>query len=137
MISIGKMLKGTWLMVATAALLAGCINKNDVASADAAMSDQEKSAIEALSWVEDADPVADAKKAIARKDLKFLNTGTRGLSVPGVDEDKVKSLVDACGVVLLKGNGDVVFGDTHLEYLNKAMAYAEKYNQVIAEYCNS
>ena len=99
------------------------------------MSQDEQAAVEALVWVETADPVADAADAIAQGRNNLLTTGARGAGPAGIDPARATQLLEKCGAEPVPGGTDVVRGDTHLRYLQLARDYAEAYNRVIAEHC--
>jgi len=57
---------------------------------------------------ENRDPEADAQAAIEKGDLRLLGFALRVTSVPGVVAADRQAALDACGVRLLEGFGDVL-----------------------------
>jgi hypothetical protein len=105
-------------------------------SAEAAsLSAAEREAVAALEWLDSADPVADAQRAIAQRRPVLYTLGGRGAALPGVTESERARLATRCPTQILPGATDVVRGDTHLGYLQRAEQYAERYNRVIAAHC--
>ena len=81
------------------------------------------------------DPVADAQAAIEKGDLRLLGFATRVTSVPGINKAIRKSAIEACGVRLIKGFGDVIRSEAELSAMQLASRYAKRYNAVIVETC--
>lgn len=100
-----------------------------------AMKPAEREAVAALRWLDTADPVADAQRAIAEQRPALLTLGGRGAPTPGISAEERARLETRCPAQLLPGATDVVRGDAHLEYLRRARHYAEQYNRVIAAHC--
>lgn len=90
--------------------------------------------VEQLRWVEMADPIADAKAAIGRKDFALL--GVRGYTwlLPGVEESKKFEYSEKYGKRLIEGTDDVVLGTEHQRLIQLATKYAEKYNRYVLSY---
>jgi hypothetical protein len=89
-----------------------------------------------LKWVDTADPVADAKRAVAEKRPVLFILGGRGALAPGISPELTSTLSVKCPVQMLPGATDTVHGDTHLNYLQRARAYAEKYNRELLAFCS-
>jgi len=99
------------------------------------MTTTERNAVALLKWVDTADPVADAKRAVAEKRPVLLILGGRGAPAPGVSPELRSSLSAKCPVQVLPGATDTVHGNTHLNYLQRARDYAEKYNRELLPFC--
>src|SRR5207249_5771320 len=50
--------------------------------------EREQDVVKQLQWVEKADPVADAKKAVDRSEFTFLGVDGFTWTIPGIDESK-------------------------------------------------
>jgi hypothetical protein len=90
--------------------------------------------VEQLRWVEMADPIADAKAAIGRKDFSLL--GVRGYTwrIPGIEESKKFEYSEKYGKRLIEGTDDVVLGPEHQRLIQLATKYAESYNLYLLTY---
>ena len=84
---------------------------------------------------ENRNPEEDARAAIDAGDLRLLGFATRVTSVPGVAATDRQAAMDACGVRLLEGFGDVIRSKEELLARRQASKYAVKYNRVILEQC--
>ncbi len=91
--------------------------------------------MEALAWVEDARPEADAKAALARGDTRLFGIASRVTVLPGVPSDQYATYTARCGVKLLRGSGDQVYGARQLERMEKMTAYAKRYNRIVMDAC--
>ena len=87
--------------------------------------------VQQLRWVERADPIADAKAAIERRDFVLL--GVRGYTwlIPGVEEPQKFEYRDKYGMKLIEGTDDVVLWPEHQRLIRLATKYAEIYNLYI------
>jgi hypothetical protein len=113
--------------------LNGC---QDVAGGNSESSSSiEIAAFQSLDWVVDADPIADARLAIAGSDLRLLSMARRGAPLPGVPIESAADARDMCGVRYLPGTTDRVLNKQHLELLRSARDYAERYNSVVVQTC--
>jgi hypothetical protein len=101
----------------------------------ASMKPAEREAVSALKWLDAADPIADARRAIAEKRPVLLTLGGRGAPTPGISADERARLETKCPTRVLPGATDVVRGDTHFDYLKRARQYAEQYNREVAAHC--
>lgn len=116
--------------------LAGCLSAashNDQPVRDSA----EARAVAGLSWLDavDADPQAAVSKAQARGTLELLSTGGRGMPLPGIEPGEREALLARCSVRIMDGVGDVVHGEQHLRYLQRAHDYAERFNLAMKARC--
>ncbi len=88
-----------------------------------------------LKWLDDADPQADAARAIAQGDLRLLGLALRAVSIPSVGNDEIQAYEQACGVKLIDGVSDVVRSQEHLRLMQAARSYALRYNAIIKTQC--
>ena len=83
----------------------------------------------------DRSPEEDARTAIDKGDLRLLGFATRVTSVPGVPKADKKTAKEVCGVRLIRGFGDVIRSEAELVAMQKASAYAKRYNAVMLVEC--
>jgi len=88
-----------------------------------------------IAWYENTDPKAKASKAVESGDLRFLAIATRGLNIPGLDQNKMELYRKKCGISFIKGIGDVIKDKNDLRKHKLAREFAENYNQVIKQHC--
>ncbi len=84
---------------------------------------------------EGRDPEADARAALDKGDIRLLGFALRVTSVPGVAAADRQAAMEACGVRLLKGFGDVVRRDEDMSARRQAHEYAGRYNAVVVKSC--
>lgn len=99
------------------------------------VSAEDASAMKRGAQYEQRDPEADARAAIEQGDLRLLGFATRATTLPGVAAADREAALDACGVRLLAGFGDVIRSDEELAAMRKASAYAKCYNAVMLGVC--
>ncbi len=99
------------------------------------LSPQEREAVTALSWLQEADAVRDAQQAIASGDKRLLAMASRAPSIPGVPEESRERVETLCGLRYVEGSTDAVLGDVHLKLLQAAREYAKEYNQLMLDAC--
>lgn len=117
----------------TSLLLSSChADKPDRVSEQ---TDRQQQVLDGLAWLKTANPEQDARVAIERGDLRLLRTAGRSASIPGLPSDQASELRRKCGIAVVPGTGDVVYGDEHLALLRKARRYAERYNQIMIDAC--
>lgn len=129
--------------LALLALLFGCVNAQDRESitvsdgspVPTALSARELAALKPLAWLEKADPVADARRAIAANNRTLLLAGSRGAAPPGIPPEQRALALRHCPARMLPGVTDTVVGPTHLRYLQKAHDYAQRYNRTMLAVC--
>jgi hypothetical protein len=90
--------------------------------------------VKQLQWVENADPVADAKKAVDRSEFTFLGVYGFTWTIPGIDESKKFELRKKYGLKIIEGTSDAVQGDEHTRLQGLATEYAKKYNLYLLEH---
>lgn len=115
-------------------LLAGCNVTTDEKKADMG-TENLPDYMQALMWVNTANPKVDASKALNQKDYRLYIVASRGERLVGITPNLAADLKERCGTRYIQGSTDVVKDDQHLAMLKKAYAYAEQYNQIIAEQC--
>lgn len=105
------------------------------AAASAASDSRLKEDIEQLRWIEHADPVEDANKAITKDDCRLRTMPGYDTVYPGVDlnvSDKYSTLY---GESQIKGTRHSLsfggIGNIHTKLQSLALAYAKKYNPII------
>ncbi|HUX89794.1 MAG TPA: hypothetical protein VMV48_03795 [Gallionellaceae bacterium] len=89
-----------------------------------------------LRWVQQANPIVDAKAAVARNDFVLLGVLGYTWSIPGIQEEKKFVFREKYGVKLLEGTSDVILGTEHGRLIKLATEYAEKYNQYVLSHAN-
>ena len=126
-------LQASIITLLAAFFLTSCINKQTTGSTE--MDSQEEIAITSLAWLDSADAERDAKAAIAKGQISLFSMGGRGGTLPGIPLEQTEQYTDKCGVSIVPGATDVVRGNAHLEYLQRAREYAETYNKIVAPHC--
>ena len=84
---------------------------------------------------ENRNPEADARAALHKGDLRLLGFALRATVVPGVAASDRQTAMDACGVRLIKGFGDVMRSDDQALAMQQAHIYAKRYNTVVLAQC--
>ena len=102
-----------------------------LAALTACGSTQDSASVTKLRWVEHADAVADAAKALSLGDHRLVGVYGYTLIVPGIDSAKQSSYVTRYGVRALEGTSDALESATHAALVNKAKEYALRYNSYI------
>jgi hypothetical protein len=98
---------------------------------DACDPPSQSGAVAKLQWVEHADPVLDARTALAHGDNRLLGVNGVTLGLPGADPDKQSSLAAQYGVRQIEGTSDALESPRHAELVKEAREYALRYNSVI------
>lgn len=93
--------------------------------------------VEQLRWVERAEPIADAKAAVERKNFVLLGVHGYTWLIPGVKESQKFEYREKYGMQLIEGTDDVVLGPEHGRLIGLATKYAEKYNLYVLSHANS
>lgn len=138
------MMKAAITAFAIVGSLSACVAQSESSTSTAAsapdeasaMSPREAEAVALLRWLDRADPVADSKRAIDQERPTLLTLGGRGASLPGIAPERQSHLTRKCPVRVLPGATDMVRGDTHLRYLQRAHDYAERYNRAMLAFCS-
>ena len=87
--------------------------------------------IESLSWLDHADPVADAKSAIKSGNLKFRAIHGLALIIPGIEGAELKAAYKSRNYVAIEGTSDGVCSGEHERLNGVAWEYARLYNQTL------
>jgi hypothetical protein len=99
------------------------------------LSDKEKTAVESLLWLRNADAQKDAQESLDRGDKRLMAMASRGTNIPGVAAELISKAKSVCGVRYLSGSTDMVMGETHLKLLHAAENYAADYNKIVLKEC--
>ena len=99
------------------------------------LSDQEKKAVESLLWLKDADPVKSAGEALEKGDKRLMAMASRATTLPGIETELISKAKSICGIRYLEGSTDTVFGETHLQFIQRASDYAAAYNKIVIQQC--
>ncbi len=76
----------------------------------------------------------DAQAAYREGDKRLLGISTRGVSVPGIDADKIEVSKQRCGLHVIR-RSDVIRSSGELQARRKQAEYIEAYNQVMFRLC--
>lgn len=81
-----------------------------------------------MGWLEDANPISDAKKALNNGD--HGPWGIRGIIVylPSIDKSDYKEAAKKYGYRVIEGTSDGLRSDEHKKFNDLAKQYANKYN---------
>jgi hypothetical protein len=88
-------------------------------------------AVKELRWVGKADPIADAKTALAQGRHSLRGIYGLGLSVPHSLADLPAKFSAAYGVDPIRGTTDGLLSDEHAFLVGQAAQYARAYNDYI------
>jgi len=88
-----------------------------------------------LRQYENRNPEADAQAALDKKDMRLLGFAGRATTVPGVAAADSQAAMDACGVRLMTGFGDVIKSPQELQARHAAHKYAIGYNAIVLKAC--
>lgn len=89
--------------------------------------------VKQLLWLEEANPIVDAQKAIKNNDYKFKAVYGYALIIPGIEPKKQKHIADQYGVSPIEGTSDDISGNDHARLINLAYEYAETYNKILLD----
>ena len=117
----------------TMLLLSACQNGSQIDMSQ--VTEEEKSAVESLIWLQSANAANDAQESLARGDKRLLAMATRGGHFPGVEPELASKAKSVCGVRYLPGSTDTVMGQSHLKLLQAAESYASDYNRIMIQNC--
>jgi hypothetical protein len=113
--------------------LTGCQEQDQIDPAR--LTPQEQEAVQALSWLQQADAQEDAARARQQGDTRLYALATRAPNLPGVPIETAEQAKAACGTRPLPGSTDAVQGEVHLKLLRQARDYAAAYNRLMLENC--
>lgn len=114
-----------------------------VQSGTYAIAEERADAIALLKWLNDADPVKDAHKAIEKGDCRLRAVYGEALEVPGFDFSKgynqelsgtYNYFRTKYGLNPIEGTSDVLFGAEHARLNKRAYEYALEYNRIILKH---
>jgi hypothetical protein len=117
------------LLVATAALLAGCATDTTATLPEHSGSRAEH----LLRWLYHADPQRDLAAALARGDQRFVGLHGYADSVPGFDSP-YEDLPKRYGVRYLRGTSDAMTSEEDHRLNDLADQYAKKYNALLLQH---
>jgi hypothetical protein len=89
------------------------------------------SGVRQLRWLETADPITDAKRAVERRDFTLLAVNGYTWSIPGVPEADKFAYRDKYGMKPIEGTSDVIMGTEHARLVDVATKYAKSYNEYL------
>ena len=92
-------------------------------------------ALASLEWVDGADAIGDANKAIQAGNYILYQNGNRGGGVIGLSKQQQDQLNDRCALKILPGDTDTILDTAHLAKLQDATAYAKTYNITMLDHC--
>ena len=84
-----------------------------------------------LKWLDSANPVLDAKKAIKKGDYRLRAIFGYAVKVPGIDQGKYEDYKKIYGFNPIEGTSDALVSSEHVRLQHLASEYALKYNKVI------
>lgn len=90
--------------------------------------------ISQLQWLKNADPIADANKAIIAKKYTLFAVEGYTWEIPGVSEDNKFDYRKKYGITIIKGTSDVVLNKEHARLIELAEEYARRYNLQILKH---
>ncbi|MET0072369.1 MAG: glutamyl-tRNA amidotransferase [Candidatus Thiodiazotropha sp.] len=99
------------------------------------LSADEKKAVESLLWVEDADAEKQAAEALEKGDKRLIAMASRATMLPGIEPELQSKAKSICGIRYLDGSTDTVFGEIHLQFIQRASDYAAAYNKIVIGKC--
>ncbi len=76
----------------------------------------------------------DAQAAYRQSDKRLIGISTRGVSVPGVDADKIEVSKQRCGLRIIR-RSDVIRSSDELEARRNQAEYIEAYNRAMFSLC--
>ncbi len=108
----------------------------DRLSVDNIKQDREQIYAQKLAALKILSPIQDAQRAVAADGYYFLayQTGRGGLlKTPGLTQQQSSN--KRCGIQMLDGMGDVIYGDNHLQYRKAIRDYAYQFNKTMFSFC--
>jgi len=94
---------------------------------------QDPEEVKILRWLDKANPVEDAKAALAKGDHRLRGVMGLTLTVPGIESmESGYTLIDY-GVKEIDGTTDGLINAEHGRLVSKAREYAETYNRYIVQ----
>lgn len=105
-----------------------------VQSFSAIAQDKKLDPIDKLKWLESADPIADAHKAILKKDFRLHAVYGYSLIVPGTENSKLEELQERYGLNPIDGTTDKLLNEKHGRLNRLAFEYSRVYNREILKF---
>ena len=87
--------------------------------------------VEGLKWLVNADPTADAKKALEEDDIRLKAVYGYTLYIPGTKPEQFDNYKNKYGIVPIEGTSDVIKNEKHEKLNSLAIEYAKQYNRMI------
>ena len=87
--------------------------------------------VQELRWLETADPIADARTAMAKGDHRLRAVYGLSVSIPGTDRKDFDTFKQIYGINEIEGTTDSLHDEEHGRLVLMAVKYAETYNQHI------
>ncbi|MES9994300.1 MAG: glutamyl-tRNA amidotransferase [Candidatus Thiodiazotropha sp.] len=126
-------MKPTILLFVTTLLFSACQEMETIDMSQ--LSPKEKKAVESLLWLQDADPDKQAAQALEKGDKRLLAMASRATLLPGIEPELHSKAKSICGIRYLEGSTDTVFGEIHLQLIQRATDYAAAYNKIVVKHC--
>lgn len=101
---------------------------------NAEMSEKERDIVAKLAWLETADPVRDARLALADRSqgaIELIAFSGRGKSFPGLTMAEYDEIKNQVNYRMAEGSGDTLYGPTHKQLRKDLRNYASIYNRTI------
>jgi hypothetical protein len=127
--------KKVLLTLLSALLLSACQEGEKIDMSQVTL--KERSAVESLIWVKQANAEKDAQESLDRGDTRLFAMATRGSYIPGIAPELATKAKNVCGVRYVPGSTDMVLGDTHMKLLQAAEVYATAFNRIMIDHCLS
>ncbi|MBQ0785086.1 MAG: hypothetical protein KBT66_12690 [Amphritea sp.] len=89
-----------------------------------------KDKVQILQWVENANPLEDAAKALENGNANFMAVNGYGLYIPGM-ENAPEGAFEKRGYIVIEGTSDALCSKRHLKLNNIALEYAKSYNHAL------
>jgi hypothetical protein len=91
-----------------------------------------------LRWLDSADVNAEFQRHVVRQhDTRFIATYGYATNIPGADDKRDAALIRRHGLRYIKGTSDAITSPEHERLVDKAEAYAERYNSMLLHYLHS
>ena len=87
--------------------------------------------VQVMKWLDKADPVKDARQALAKGDHTLRAVCGLGVSIPGTNQNDYERLKEQFGFTAIEGTSDCLVSEEHHRLNAKAYSYAEAYNRYI------
>jgi hypothetical protein len=81
-----------------------------------------------LRWLKKADPIADAKMALAKGDHRLRAVYGLTVFIPGTNSKDFPSLKQHYGINIIEGTSDCIISKEHGQLVELAYQYSKTYN---------